>query len=122
MQKVYYEVDPYNRLVIDGTGTESELRKFRKVLDGRFRVDENNVLSYHIKAPLAENEDIPHQVKISGDWSLTDGHELRLTLDKEGRGTFGDQITLQGRILDVDKNSLAFSTSPASIKCNAFSK
>ena len=109
MQRARYEVDPYNRLIIGEDGTQGDLRKFREVLDGQFKVDEDNNLSYHIKAPLSEDENIPHQVKLAGDWSLTDNHELRLTLDKEGRETFGDAITLQGRILDVDKNSLLFS-------------
>ncbi|MCX5666075.1 MAG: hypothetical protein NT036_03390, partial [Candidatus Omnitrophica bacterium] len=43
-----------------------------------------------------------------GEWSLTDDHELRLTLDGQGRQTFGDRITLQGEILDVNRNSLLF--------------
>lgn len=100
MQKVRYEIDPYNRLVY--------LPKFRKVLDGKFKTDENNNLIYHIKSPLSGSEDIPNQVKLSGKWSLTYNHELRLTLDKSARKTFGDQVTLQGEILDVDKGSLLF--------------
>ena len=109
MQRASYEVDPFNRLIIDKTGTEGGLSKFRQVLDGRFALDGDNNLSYRVKAPLSEDENIPHQLMISGDWSLTDGHELRLTLDKEGRETFGDQITLRGQILDVGKDSLIFS-------------
>ena len=109
MQKVLYEVDPYNRLVVSDTGEDGDLHKFRKVLDGQFKVGADNRLSYHIKAPLSEDEDIPHQVRITGDWSLTGNHELRLTLDKEDRDTFGDEITLQGQILDVTKDSLIFS-------------
>ena len=109
MERARYEVDPYNRLVIYEDGTQGDLEKFRQVLDGQFKVDERNNLSYHIKAPLSEDENIPSQVKLTGDWSLTDNHELRLTLDKESRDTFGDEITLQGQILDVDKNSLLFS-------------
>lgn len=101
MQKVRYEIDPYNRLV--------GLTKFRKVLDGKFKTDENNNLTYHIKSPLSGVDNIPNQIKLSGKWSLTDNHELRLTLDKSARKTFGDQITLQGQILDVDESSLLFS-------------
>ncbi len=109
MQKVRYEVDPYNRLIVNDSGAQGDLEKFRKVLDGRFRIGENNELSYHIKSPASEDESVPNQVRISGNWSLTDNHELQLTLDKEARETFGDAITLQGRILDVDKSSLLFS-------------
>ncbi|MDD5496500.1 MAG: hypothetical protein PHP46_05320 [Candidatus Omnitrophica bacterium] len=108
MQKIRYELDPYNRLVINESGAKSDLPKFRKVLDGRFKTDKNNNLSYHIKAPLSEYDKMPNQVKLSGQWSLTDKHELRLTLDKSARETFGDKITFQGDILDVNKNSLLF--------------
>lgn len=107
MQKSYYEIDPFNRLVINGTGSGT-LKKFRRVLDGKFTVDGNNNLSYHIKAPLSEIENIPHQLKLDGTWSLGDGHKLNFTLDKNQRRTSGGLLTLQGRIIDVDKNSLLF--------------
>ena len=108
MQKIRYELDPYNRLILNSSGKKSTLTKFRKVLDGRFKIDKDNNLSYHVKAPLSNTENIPHQVKIKGEWSLTDNHDLRLTLDKKGRETLGDEITLQGKILDTSANSLLF--------------
>ena len=74
MQRVSYEIDPFNRLVVDKAGAEGGLSKFRQVLDGRFTLDGDNNLSYRIKAPLSEDENIPHQLMISGDWSLTDDH------------------------------------------------
>lgn len=120
MQKVRYEIDPYNRLVIGSSGRKSDLPKFRNVLDGKFKIDRFNNLSYHIKsphhslrsgagqAPSSPDENIPNQIRLRGEWSLTDNHELRLTLEKQARETFGDSITLQGEILDVDKSSLLF--------------
>src|SRR3990167_5189287 len=119
-EKIRYEIDPYNRFVFDGYGKKSDLPKFRKVIDGRFKTDKDNNLSYHIKAPhhslrsdagqapLSEDDNIPHQIKIKGEWSLTDNHELRFTLDKLSRQTLGDRITLQGEILGVNENSLIF--------------
>ncbi len=107
MAKVRYEIDPHNRLIVDRSGRKGGLRKFRRILDGRFKLDRRNELSYHIKSPAAE-ETIPHQLKLRGRWSLTDKHNLRLTLDKHDRETFGDKITLQGEILDVKANSLLF--------------
>lgn len=107
MQKVRYELDPYNRLVPSG------LRKFRQVLDGRFRTDGNNELSYHVKAPLSGSEKTPHQIRLKGAWSLTDDHTLRLTLDKSGRETFGDKLTLDGDIIDVRGNALLFALTTA---------
>jgi len=108
MKKVLYEIDPHNRLILDGFGTRSDLPKFRQVIDGQFKLDGNNNLSYHVKSPLSEDEKIPRQIKLKGQWSLTDDHQLRLTLDEQSRQTFGDKITLQGEILDVNKNSLLF--------------
>ena len=106
MQKVRYEIDPYNRLIAsDGA---AGLSKFRKVLDGEFKADEYGTLSYHIKSPLDECDNIPNQVRLKGAWSLDENHSLRLTLDKSSRDTFGDEITLQGEILDVNENSLLF--------------
>ncbi len=108
MQKIRYELDPHNRLILDRSGKKSDFPKFRKVLDGQFKTDKFNNLFYHVKAPLKEDENVPHQIKLKGEWSLTDNHELRLTLEKQARDTFGDQITLQGEILDVNENSLLF--------------
>lgn len=108
MKKIRYEIDPHNRLVLDESGRKGELSGFRQVLDGSFKTDKFNELSYLVKAPLSASENIPHQIRLKGEWSLTENHDLRLTLDKSGRDTFGDQITLQGEILDVNKNSLLF--------------
>ncbi|MCX5686782.1 MAG: hypothetical protein NTW09_04930 [Candidatus Omnitrophica bacterium] len=107
MQKTRYELDPYNRLILRESRAGSDLTKFRQVLDGRFRIDGGG-LSYHVKAPLPEGEKIPHQIRLKGEWSLTDDHNLRLTLDKSARKTFGDRITLEGEVLDVNANSLLF--------------
>lgn len=108
MQKVRYEIDPHNRLVIEGRNKGLGLPQFRKVLEGVFKVDKNNELIYHVKAPLKKDEDTPHQLKLKGSWSLTDSHNLMLTLDKWKRQTFGDRLTLEGEIIDVRKNSLLF--------------
>lgn len=108
MKKMRYEIDPHNRLVIEETGRGTSIPHFRRVLDGRFKIGKDNRLIYHIKSPLPYDANIPHQVKLKGEWSLTENHDLRLTFDKWGRQTFGDQLTLQGDIIGVDKNSLLF--------------
>lgn len=103
MEKVKYEFDPHNRLI-----AQSQLSGIRRVLDGQFKISARNLLTYHVKAPFPEDIKAPHQVKLRGTWSLTQEHQLRLTLDQWTRQTFGDQLTLQGEILDVQKNSLLF--------------
>lgn len=104
MEKLKYEFDPHNRLTVK----KSSLRGIRKVLDGQFKISGHNTLTYHVKSPVPYDIKAPHQVKLRGTWSLTEDHQLRLTLDKWRRYTFGDQLTLQGEILDVQKNSLLF--------------
>ena len=125
MQKVRYEVDPYNRLVVrrpgrpgkpEGSAAKTGLNKFRRVLDGRFRTDGHNELSYDAKAPLSSEEDIPHRVRLKGAWSLTDDHTLRLTLEKLGRQTCGDELTLEGRIIDVRGNELLFAVTTTTLE------
>ncbi|MFC1570863.1 hypothetical protein ACFL4E_03670, partial [Candidatus Omnitrophota bacterium] len=108
MEKVRYEVDPFNRLVLNKSSKLGDLTKFRKVVDGRFRVDRNNDLTYHVKAPFSKKENIPHKVRLKGTWRITPEHDLSLTLDKEGTRTLRDKIILKGKILDVKKNSLLF--------------
>ena len=103
-----YEIDPHNRLVLV-SGEKSELRRFRRVLDGRFRTGKGNILIYHVKTPTPADVTCPHQVKLRGRWSLTPKHDLQLTLDKWARQTFGDQLTLQADFISADKNSLLFS-------------
>lgn len=117
MHKVRYEVDPHNRLIMDSTGAPSDLNRFRRVLDGKFSTGPGNSLIYHVKEPVAGGEprdNIPYQIKLRGTWALTDNHDLKLTLDKWGRRTFGDQLTLQGEILDADKNELVFAVTTKS--------
>jgi len=108
-ERVRFEIDPHNRLIVAVTGAKSKVSRFRHIITGYFKTDKNNSLSYHVKAPTPQGAHIPHQVKLQGNWSLTDDHNLQLTLDKWGRQTLGDKLTLQGRILDIRKNSLLFS-------------
>jgi len=115
MERFRYELDPYNRLVLT-KGGESGLAEFRQVLDGQFKLGRNNGLSYHIKTPLRETENIPNQIRLKGEWSLTGNHDLRLTLDKECRETFGDKLTLQGEILDAKADSLLFALTTRSAR------
>lgn len=117
MRKLKYEIDPHNRIIINEAGRKSDLPLFRKVLEGRFKVGQANSLIYHVKAPLDDGEfgyEIPHQLKLKGIWSLTDNHDLRLTLDKWGRRTFGDELILEGDIIDAHKNALLFAVTTKS--------
>ncbi|MFH0913601.1 MAG: hypothetical protein V1884_04915 [Candidatus Omnitrophota bacterium] len=109
MEKIRYEVDPHNRLLAKKTGKVTALPHFRRVLDGQFKAGKNNSLTYHIKSPIPQDIKSPHQVKLKGSWSLTKNHDLRFTLDKWRRQTFGDQLTLEADIVSQEKNALLFS-------------
>lgn len=101
MQKIRYEVDPHNRLTRLGPG------KFRQVIDGEFKLDDNNSLSYHVKK--SDNIDIPQQIKFFGDWSLDKGHNLILTLDKWNNQVEGNKLVLKSELLSAAGNELVFS-------------
>ena len=100
-----YEVDPYNRLI---------LPRFRKAIDGRFLLDGSNSLIYQVRSPVSDSENIPHQIKLKGNWSLDLDHRLHFTLNKRGRETLGDQLILEGEILDTGENSLLFAVTTTS--------
>ncbi len=109
--KVRYEVDPHNRLVITETRKKTPLYKFRHVIDGRFKIGKASTLLYHIKTPsddISKKISLPHQLKFKGIWSLTRDHNLKLTLNKWRRQTFGDELTLKGEIIKVGAHSLLF--------------
>lgn len=111
MTKLRYEVDPHNRLVLKGAGERSGVNRFRRVLDGAFKIGGGNSLLYHIKAPAAGFErglKLPHQVRLDGKWSLTKNHDLKLTLNNWRRQALGDELTLAGQILQAQANSLLF--------------
>jgi len=104
MEKIKYEFDPYNRL----TATNSSLRGMRQVIDGQFKTSGNNALFYSIKSPLPGYLKSSHQIKLKGTWSLTKEHQLRLALEKSARQSFGEEIILQGEIIDARENALVF--------------
>lgn len=108
MAKIKYEIDPHNRLIVKETGRKTGVKRFRKVIDGRFKIDKDRTLTYHIKVPSQYGVDAPHQIKLRGEWSLSKNHDLRFTLNKWQRQSFGDQLTLKGDITDASKNSLVF--------------
>jgi len=111
MPKLRYEIDPHNRLVADLFG-------MRRVLEGQLKVGPRNTLTYDIKIPIPPGIKAPHQLKLKGEWSLDRDHQLRFTLDKLQRKTFGDELTIQGEILDVKKNALLFAVTTRNQKGN----
>jgi hypothetical protein len=100
MKKMRYEIDPHNRLTAQGP------YKFRHVFDGEFKISDSNNLTYHIKK--SDNQDIPQQIKFSGQWALNEDHNLVLTLDKWNNQVEGNKLILQTDIMDASSNELVF--------------
>lgn len=109
VEKLRFETDPHNRLVVSKTGRKCELTGFRQVLDGEFKVSEDNALTYHVKTPLDENAITDRQLKFSGKWGLDKNHDLIFTLDSWQRQSSGDELTLRCQLIDVKENSLVTS-------------
>ena len=101
MAKIKYEIDPHNRLTRLGPA------RFRTVLDGEFKLDDNNSLAYHVKK--SDSIDVPQQIKFSGNWSLDTGHNLILTLDKWNNQVEGNKLVLKSSLVTASGNELVFS-------------
>ena len=108
MVKIKYGLDPHNRFILKETAQKSSFPRFRQVVDGRFKIDKNNTLTYHVKSPASKDINIPNQLKIKGKWALNKNHDLSLAVDKQTRKTFGDKLILKGNIVKINKNSLYF--------------
>jgi len=105
-EKVSYEIDPLNRLIINKPSKKSEIPQFRYLLDGQFKIDTDNSLIYKVKTPNPPS--IPEQLKLTGNWSLDKNHSLVLTLDKENNQLAGNRITLQSRLVQAKADRLEF--------------
>lgn len=119
MERLRYEIDPHNRLVVNQTGRKTRFGRFRRVLEGRFKTGPDNSLVYHIKAPMVGVSPTlkePHQVKLRGRWSLNKNYDLVLTLNKWRRQRPGDELTLQGEIISAEADSLLFAVTTRSKK------
>ncbi|MFC1621755.1 hypothetical protein ACFL2G_05595 [Candidatus Omnitrophota bacterium] len=104
--KVYYEVDSHNRLVVKSPQGKSNVKKFRKVIDGRFKTDGKNKLYYEVFK--SSKSDTPQKIKFSGKYSLDKKHNLVYTLDKWSNQCEGNRIRLKTKLMDAGKNELMF--------------
>ncbi|HDZ77395.1 MAG TPA: hypothetical protein ENH41_04875 [Candidatus Omnitrophica bacterium] len=107
MPKIKYEIDPHNRLVAKISGKASRISKYRKVLDGNFRIDKKSRLIYHVKK--SSDFEVPQQIKLTGNWSLDKNHNLALTLDKWNKQYAQGRLLFKGKIAKVGGTNLVFS-------------
>ncbi len=110
-QKIRYEVDPLNQLVmIEPFSPISPLRK-KMVVEGKFEVDNKNNLSYYICSRQKKklDEEVLHKIDFEGKWSLDENHDLKFSLDESKTQVFGDSLVIKGDIINKSKDSLGFS-------------
>lgn len=108
MQRARYEIDPHNRLIVTEDGRDSSLPRQRRVLDGKFSVGADNSLIYNVKSPIDDRTAAPHNIRLRGNWSLDSGHNLKFTFENWRRKGGSDDISIDGEILDVRKDSILF--------------
>jgi len=105
-ERVWYQLDPHNRLVVSPSGKKSKIPKYRHVAEGRFKLNKSGRLFYHVKRSQGIN--IPQQIKFSGSFSLNKSSNLVLTLNKWNNQIAGNKLTIKGSIASVNKRSLLF--------------
>ena len=104
--RIFYEVDPHNRLILKRSSKRSEIKRFRQVASGRFKTDKKNRLSYEVlKSPVSS---IPQKIKFSGRYSLDEKHNLVYILDKWNNQYAGNRLRLKTGIIDARFNEIIF--------------
>jgi hypothetical protein len=92
--------DDANRLTI-----RERLRPVR-VLEGTVAVDARNRLVYRVaEASRFGSPDLPPDITLDGDWSLTADHALALALRQGGRR---QRLTLRGAVVEATGSTLVF--------------
>lgn len=104
--RIFYEVDPHNRLILRRTGKRSNIKRFRQVASGRFKTDKKNRLSYEVLKSSAT--DTPQKIKFSGRYSLDEKHNLVYILDKWNNQYAGSRLRLRTGIIDARSNEIIF--------------
>lgn len=106
MDKVFYEIDPFNRLVVWPANRRSRVKKFRQVVHGRFIADSGNNLLYEVNK--SQGLDMPQKIGFSGKYSLDKKHNLVFTLNKWNNQCEGDRLILRAKLIDAKSNEVAF--------------
>ncbi|OIO34593.1 MAG: hypothetical protein AUJ70_00760 [Candidatus Omnitrophica bacterium CG1_02_40_15] len=106
MDKVFYEVDPFNRLIIRPVGRRSRVKKFRQIAHGKFIADSGNNLFYEVNK--SQGLDIPQKIGFIGKYALDKNHNLVFTLNKWNNQCEGNRLTLKAKIIDAKSNEIAF--------------
>lgn len=104
--KVSYEIDPHNRLTVKSTPKKSNVKKFRRVLCGRFRTDTKNRLYYEVYK--SRDTEIPQKIELSGKYSLDRNHGLVFALSRWDRQRENGDLRLRAKITGIAGREIVF--------------
>lgn len=108
-EKIRYEVDHLNRLWMQELDRDGLPLGPRIALEGSFRTKKNALLYRLRTAPKLESRRrLPHEIFLTGQWSLTPNHDLALTLGESSSQREGDVLILKGNLLYAESNVLGF--------------
>ncbi len=98
-----FSVDDDNRLIV-------RQGKKSRVVNGKFKIDEGNRLTYWLNEPSEWRREfgLPSKKTFYGAWKLTPGHDLKLRLDERDGQRQGDSLVLKGDIISADKDLFVF--------------
>ena len=107
-EKIQLAIDPHNRLVYGKTGKKSVLTRGQTILQGKFKVRNNNEIFYETRR--SADGQIPQKIKIRGTCRLDKNHDLLIGLDKWGNSIYGNKLLLKTKMLRADGGSLQLET------------
>ncbi len=108
-ERISYEVDPYNRLVVRRSARDSAGARYRHKVEGTFVLGRKNTLIY--QARKSSGWPSPQQLRFSGNWRLDNDHNLVFVLDKWNNQVRGDRLVIKGGVIDAEERSLVFQVS-----------
>jgi len=114
MVKIKYETDPHNRLVVNAKRGRSYLSRYRRVIDGRFKIKNGNTLTYVVRSPQDVSSKTPHEIDLKGLWSLTKDHDLKIELERSAKSGSEGTLVIVGSIVEAGKNFLRFAVTSKS--------
>ena len=102
---VRYAFDERNRFILVDP---RDVLQPKRVLEGRLRTDTNNRLVYLVDSSSGRDDYAgPKTFQLDGIWSLTDNHELALTVHEREQQT-QQTLFLKGALVKAEANTLIF--------------
>lgn len=114
--KSKFSVNQENQLLVIPPNSKNSLKP-----KGEFRVNKNNQLEYWLNEPASWRKlyNLPGKLVFTGRWGLNTNHDLELRLSKSRNQPEDRRLVLNGRIISVEDNILAFEMISRQGSCRA---